>query len=79
MPELPEVETMRRGIASVVGRRIVRIDCPPCSRRPIAIRPSLQEIRGRTEGKTIASVERLGKRIVIWMTDNRGRSKCAGR
>src|SRR5262245_49887997 len=37
MPELPEVETMRRGIAAVVGCKIVDIERPKCRKRPILI------------------------------------------
>jgi formamidopyrimidine-DNA glycosylase len=35
MPELPEVETMRRGIAAVVGGRIERVWVPRSKLRPI--------------------------------------------
>jgi formamidopyrimidine-DNA glycosylase len=38
MPELPEVETMRRGIASVAGLRIASAEFPRGTRRPIAVR-----------------------------------------
>jgi formamidopyrimidine-DNA glycosylase len=67
MPELPEVETMRRGILPIVGRRILQIERPPCSRRPIAIHPRLDLFRRRSEGKFISAVERAGKRVVIWL------------
>jgi formamidopyrimidine-DNA glycosylase len=78
MPELPEVETMRRGIESIVGWRILRIDCPPCSRRPISIRPSLQQIRRRIEGQAVQAIDRLGKRIILWVTSKRTTSKSPG-
>ncbi len=69
MPELPEVETMCRGIAPIVGRRVVRVERPPVACRPISIRPRLDVFRRRAEGKTIVAVERLGKRVVIWLAD----------
>lgn len=65
MPELPEVETMRRGIASVVGLKIKSIASAVSSRRPISIRPPLEQIDRRLAGQKIASVDRLGKRIVL--------------
>lgn len=67
MPELPEVETMCRGIAPIVGRRVLHVGRPPCSRRPITIQPRLDSFRRRAEGKTIVAIERLGKRVVIWL------------
>lgn len=30
MPELPEVETMRRGVMPTVGSQIVKAEQPPC-------------------------------------------------
>jgi formamidopyrimidine-DNA glycosylase len=69
MPELPEVETMCRGIAPVVGRRVVQVERPPCKRRPISIQPRFDILRRRAEGKTVAAIERFGKRVVIWLGD----------
>lgn len=71
MPELPEVETMRRGILPAVGGRIVEIDSCRCRRRPITIAPSLPQIRRRLLGRTIDDVQRLGKRVVICVGDDR--------
>jgi len=67
MPELPEVETMCRGIAPVIGRRVVKIERPPCRRRPIVIQPRLDRFRRRAEGKSIVAIQRAGKRLVIWL------------
>jgi formamidopyrimidine-DNA glycosylase len=69
MPELPEVETMRRGILPVVGRRIARAERTPCQRRPIAIRPRIDLFQKRVAGKTIVAVERAGKRVVVWLSE----------
>src|SRR5262245_4081651 len=68
MPELPEVETMCRGIATVVGQRIVQIERPVCRRRPIKIEPRIDRFRRRAEGRTITAVKRAGKRVVIWLS-----------
>jgi formamidopyrimidine-DNA glycosylase len=65
MPELPEVETMRRGILAAVGSRILRVEKLKCPRKPIHIDPAPAALRKRTEGQRIAAVERLGKRVVI--------------
>ena len=65
MPELPEVETMRRGILGAVGARIVGVSRVRCKRRPITIHPNLPAIQRRLVGQTIADVGRLGKRVLI--------------
>lgn len=65
MPELPEVETMRRGILAAIGSRIESIEQPKSRYRPIAIRPSLRQIKSKLVGRTITDVRRLGKRVVI--------------
>jgi len=68
MPELPEVETMCRGIAEIVGRRIRDVRRPRSQLHPIEISPRLAEIRRRTAGKMIVAVRRVGKRAVIELT-----------
>ena len=65
MPELPEVETMRRGIAVAAGAAISRIIRPRSSLRPITMSPSLAAFRRRVVGRRIERVGRLGKRIVL--------------
>jgi len=65
MPELPEVETMRRGIAVVAGAVISRIVRPKSSLQSIAIQPALREFRRRAVGCPIKRVGRLGKRILL--------------
>ena len=67
MPELPEVETMCRGIAPIVGRKVLDAERPPCTRRPISIRPRMDQFHKRAEGKHVATIKRLGKRVVIWL------------
>jgi formamidopyrimidine-DNA glycosylase len=67
MPELPEVETMRRGIAAVVGRRIEAVERLRCPRKPIAIEPGLTAFRRRAEGARIERTGRAGKRVVVWL------------
>jgi formamidopyrimidine-DNA glycosylase len=65
MPELPEVETMRRGIECVVGRRIVATEFPRSRVRPISVSPGPAAVSRRINGRTIAAVHRRGKRVVL--------------
>jgi formamidopyrimidine-DNA glycosylase len=67
MPELPEVETMRRGVERAVGARIVAVERVRCPRKPIAITPGMASFRRRVEGATIERTGRAGKRVVLWL------------
>jgi formamidopyrimidine-DNA glycosylase len=71
LPELPEVETMRRGILPVVGRRIESVDRTTCSLRPILLRPRIDAIDRRLKGRCITQVDRIGKRVVL-VIDGKG-------
>jgi formamidopyrimidine-DNA glycosylase len=72
MPELPEVETMRRGIAAVAGSRIRNVRQPKSRLQPITISPPLGQLRRRVVGTTICAVGRVGKRLVLEL-DNEDR------
>ena len=65
MPELPEVETMRRGIAAIAGGRVVEIERLRCPRKPILISPRIDSCRRRIVGQRITTVDRAGKRVVL--------------
>ncbi|MFN0199056.1 MAG: bifunctional DNA-formamidopyrimidine glycosylase/DNA-(apurinic or apyrimidinic site) lyase [Planctomycetaceae bacterium] len=66
MPELPEVETMVRGIApSITGRVIVSARPSRCRYRPISLSPSPREIARRTKGMTIVAARRRAKRVIL--------------
>jgi len=65
MPELPEVETMCRGVASIIGRKIKEVSVPPCRFRPIVIRPAIAAIDELLQNQRVSGVSRLGKRVVI--------------
>ena len=56
---------MRRGVASIQGARIVRVERPPCRKRPIAISPRIDMLNRRAAGQKIAAVDRIGKRVVL--------------
>jgi formamidopyrimidine-DNA glycosylase len=70
VPELPEVETMRRGIAVLTGRRIVDVRRTVCRRKPIAITPRIDHFRRRSVGQVIDQIGRVGKRIVLQLGNN---------
>ena len=62
MPELPEVETVRRGLAlKMSGRRIVRADL----RRADLRRPFPPALAERLDGALIGSLARRGKYILV--------------
>ncbi len=65
MPELPEVETMRRGILGIVGSQIAEVAWPKIAAKPIAIHPAKHRFRARTVGQRVTAVDRLGKRVVV--------------
>ena len=66
MPELPEVETMVRGIRPfVVGREIAAVRRCRCRYKPITFRPGFRQLATRLQGRTVASIDRLGKRAVF--------------
>ncbi|MEQ8790484.1 MAG: bifunctional DNA-formamidopyrimidine glycosylase/DNA-(apurinic or apyrimidinic site) lyase [Pirellulaceae bacterium] len=65
MPELPEVETMRRGVLPIVGATIERVTRPRCRLRPILLSPAIAAFRRRAVGRRILAVDRLGKRVIV--------------
>lgn len=66
MPELPEVETMVRGIRPFVeGREIVGFRKCRCRCRPILLSPGNTQIVRRVTGQTVTSVFRRAKRAVL--------------
>jgi len=67
MPELPEVETMRRGITGALGARVVGVSKLRCSKKPIDISPGIAQFRRRVQGAQVADLGRAGKRVVIWL------------
>jgi formamidopyrimidine-DNA glycosylase len=67
MPELPEVETVRRGLAlRLSGRRIVRAEL----RRPDLRQPFPPGLARRLEGARIGDLRRRGKYILIELDDD---------
>jgi len=67
MPELPEVETVRRGLAlRMTGRQIVRAEL----RRPDLRRPFPPMLAERLTGARIGALTRRGKYILIELDDS---------
>ncbi len=66
MPELPEVETVRRGlIPKLVGRRIVRLQ----QRRKDLRVPMPRKFAERVEGRTVLGIDRRAKYLLIRLDD----------
>jgi formamidopyrimidine-DNA glycosylase len=64
MPELPEVETLRRDLErEVVGKRIKSIEVHGL--RAIRRHRTRKEFIGRLEGRRITAVERKGKYLIV--------------
>ncbi len=72
MPELPEVETMRRGILSAVGCRIERVEKVRIAAKSLLIAPPASAMNRRVADREIVAVERIGKRVIVRLeTDDR--------
>ncbi len=70
MPELPEVETMVRGIRPhLIGRAVRQVDVCANECKPISITPSIRRIQKRLVGQQVSAVRRLGKRAVLDVSD----------
>lgn len=66
MPELPEVETMVRGLRpEIEGRIVLEAEFCPCTRRPIQVTPTPAMFRRKNRNQTIMRVFRIAKRVVI--------------
>ena len=71
MPELPEVETIRRDLEPLlVGRRIVEVEVDPGTIQLLAKAP-IEALRSTLVGRTFASMGRRGKYILLGMDDGR--------
>jgi formamidopyrimidine-DNA glycosylase len=67
MPELPEVEVIRRGLApAVVGRRILRLTR---GEKPLRRESPVGELRRRLPGRRIADLSRRGKYLIFHLDD----------
>jgi formamidopyrimidine-DNA glycosylase len=65
MPELPEVETMRRGVLPVVGSTIRAVDFVKSRFKKILTWPTPAKFRRRTIDQEIVDIGRVGKRVLL--------------
>ncbi len=66
MPELPEVETVRRGLAAVIeGKRFVRVE----ARRPDLRIPLPPDLSARLEGRRVRFLGRRAKYVLVHLDD----------
>ena len=66
MPELPEVETVRRGLEKLIlGKKISNIDI----RYPKMIKTDLHEFQKEMPGQVIQSMGRRGKYLLFYLSD----------
>ena len=66
MPELPEVETVRRGLEKLIlGKKISTIDI----RYPKMIKTDLDEFRRELPGQVIQKMGRRGKYLLFYLSD----------
>ncbi len=67
MPELPEVETVCRGLAEMlVGRRLVRVE----ARRPDLRAPLPAGFARRVQGRRVTRISRRAKYILVHLEDD---------
>jgi formamidopyrimidine-DNA glycosylase len=65
VPELPEVETMRRGLLPLVGGVIDRVEFPEIPYRPIEQTPTNTAFESRARGQKIVAIDRIAKRVLV--------------
>ncbi len=70
MPELPEVETMRRGVLGCIGTTILGVEKPASRYRPLQMTPSWTTLRKKLIGRKVLDVRRLGKRVLLDLDDD---------
>lgn len=66
MPELPEVETVRRGLEKLIlGKKIASLDI----RYPKMIKTDLDQFQKEVPGQVVESMGRRGKYLIFYLTD----------
>lgn len=68
MPELPEVETIRKGLSDlIVGKEIVDLETDS----PKQVKPSLSEVKRATIGARIKQIDRRAKLLLIHLSNGK--------
>ncbi|MBK9344128.1 MAG: bifunctional DNA-formamidopyrimidine glycosylase/DNA-(apurinic or apyrimidinic site) lyase [Dehalococcoidia bacterium] len=71
MPELPEVETIRRDLEPLVaGRRITGVEVDPATIHLLAWAP-IEALRANLVGRTVTAIGRRGKYLMFSLDDGR--------
>lgn len=70
MPELPEVETMRRGVLPVVGSTILDVEFVRSRFKKILVEPARPTFRRRAVGRRIVEIGRVGKRVLLHLEND---------
>ncbi|MDP2326683.1 MAG: DNA-formamidopyrimidine glycosylase family protein, partial [Dehalococcoidia bacterium] len=71
MPELPEVETIRRDLTPLlVGRRLLRVRIQPGGER-LAVTHAPRDLEQQLEGRRVESLGRHGKYLLLRLDDGR--------
>ena len=66
MPELPEVETVRRGLEKLIsGKKIASLDI----RYPKMIKTDLNQFQKEVPGQVVESMGRRGNYLLFYLTD----------
>ena len=69
MPELPEVETMRRGVLPVVGSTIREVEFVRSRFKKILVTPRADTFRRRAVHQEIVDIGRIGKRVLLHLAN----------
>ena len=68
MPELPEVETIRRDLQKAIcGQKIARV----IVRKPKLVRGSVRSLQLRLKGEAVSSVNRRGKLLIVALSPSK--------
>lgn len=70
MPELPEVETMCRGLRPIIGAKIEKVIRPQIAVKSIRFEPTFEILASRLQGQEIKAIERRGKRVIVQVDCN---------
>lgn len=70
MPELPEVETMRRGVLPVVGSTIHCVEFVKSRFKKILVSPTHSQFKRRAADQEIVDIGRVGKRVLLELAND---------
>lgn len=71
MPELPEVETMRRGALAAIGGVVVSARRTRIRKKPLTMTPAWPSIARHLAGQRLDGIGRRGKRLLLQFANER--------